>query len=739
MLAAASTIGQNIHGKVVDSETGEGLPGILISHLSDSTVSDGSGRFNLDVREGEVSFRGLGYELLTVPLAELSKVIALKPRIYAMEGITVNGFVAGRDLWKTPLPISRIGRRELDDIPPTIVTPALNLLPGVYMQSGAINTNRISIRGIGSRSPFSTNKLRAYFGDIPLTNGSGETTIEDIDLNWLGRFEIIRGPSSTLHGAGLGGAMLLYPDRRVEPTGLDIDFTAGSFGLLRTAVKGTYGHENGSYKVFFSDLHSDGYRDNNEVDRHAMGTIFSNYGEKSENHLLAYYLDQRAFIPSSLNEETFENDPTAAAPNWAAAAGLETYKRALLGYSHKREFSDAWRGSVAFFGSFFLNDERRPFNILDENTVGMGLRPKVEWDANDDVQLVVGLEYFMDWYSWATYVNDFSRFNGPASERGDIIQQNRERRRYTNVFAEMTWQLDRWTITAGGNLNATNYRLINLYSRDSVDNTGNHFYDPLFTPKVGFSYVGSSNWVVFGSISQGFSPPALEETLNPDGSLNTEIKPEKGFSYELGGRWSRDFWTAELNLYHMDVRDLLVAQRTAEDAFVGINAGRTSHTGLESVLAGELPLNDVLSLRARVAYALNRFRFDEFINEDEDFSGNELTGYPSYNFSAQLGLGFFDRGELLFTEQSVGAMPITDANNVYTDPYHLLNARISWQQSLFGGVLAKVAFGVDNVFDEHYASMVQINAGSFGGNAPRYYYPGLPRNYYVQIKLNYGR
>ena len=45
--------------------------------------------------------------------------------------------------------------------------------------------------------------------------------------------------------------------------------------------------------------------------------------------------------------------------------------------------------------------------------------------------------------------------------------------------------------------------------------------------------------------------------------------------------------------------------------------------------------------------------------------------------------------------------------------------------------------GINNAFDEKYASMILINAGSFGGRAPRYFYPGLPRNYYGGISLKY--
>ena len=43
--------------------------------------------------------------------------------------------------------------------------------------------------------------------------------------------------------------------------------------------------------------------------------------------------------------------------------------------------------------------------------------------------------------------------------------------------------------------------------------------------------------------------------------------------------------------------------------------------------------------------------------------------------------------------------------------------------------------GVKNLFDEKYASMILINAKGFGGKKPRYYYPGLPRNYFISLNI----
>ena len=44
---------------------------------------------------------------------------------------------------------------------------------------------------------------------------------------------------------------------------------------------------------------------------------------------------------------------------------------------------------------------------------------------------------------------------------------------------------------------------------------------------------------------------------------------------------------------------------------------------------------------------------------------------------------------------------------------------------------------VNNVTNEKYASMILTNASGVGNAQPRFYYPGLPINFYGIISLNY--
>ena len=82
---------------------------------------------------------------------------------------------------------------------------------------------------------------------------------------------------------------------------------------------------------------------------------------------------------------------------------------------------------------------------------------------------------------------------------------------------------------------------------------------------------------------------------------------------------------------------------------------------------------------------------------------------------------------------------MNDANSAYSDYYSLLNFKLGLKEKLGRSdqLELDIYAGVNNILDEKYASMISVNAPSFGGRAPRYYYPGLPRNYYGGVKLEY--
>ena len=190
-----------------------------------------------------------------------------------------------------------------------------------------------------------------------------------------------------------------------------------------------------------------------------------------------------------------------------------------------------------------------------------------------------------------------------------------------------------------------------------------------------------------------------------------------------------------LPMSSMQIQNLLVARRVAEDQFVGINAGSTHHNGFEVALGWEVWGSALSRGQFNLSGSLNEFSFKDFVDEDDDYSGNDLTGVPSSQWSASFDLNFLRSFYGRLEYQFVGEMPITDGNTVYSDSYQLLNGVLGWSGKINGSSTIDVRYRVNNVFNEKYASMLAVNAGSFGGNTPRYYYPGLPIFHQLSIRF----
>lgn len=747
MSAVALTAQIRVQGKVVDIETREPLTGATVRGLGsgEGTYTDGYGKFDLRTFAEEIRVSFIGYKQVTITDFEdgANLYIEMSPLETTLQTAVVTARPSPVEM-RTPAPLLKITPRDLQRDDRVSIRPALNRVTGVFMQSGALNTNRITIRGIGNRSPFATAKIRAYIDDIPLTSGVGETTIEDIDLSIIERVDVWKGPTASTYGAGLGGMIHLRTNKDLEgkESSFSLSGVGGSYGLFRGVADLHYVSPNKMASLYlnYNRTQSDGYRENNDYDREALtayGTVAT--GKRDETSFVVNYTDLKAFIPSSLNRDDFENNPQAAAPNWAAIEGFEDSEKVLVGLTHRHDFIRQPHGKTlsnktTLFTSFRSNFEPRPFNFLRESAETLGFRTAMEYRntfKRDRPNLTVGAEFFRENYEWQTNeITDNAQFD-------TLLSDNEEIRQYYNLFAEANYDITKSLFfTAGLNFNSTRYTLTDRYPVDGVDLSGEQDFDDIVSPRLGVGFHPFFYRILFfGTISHGFSPPTLEETLNPNGTLNRSIQPEKGWNYELGIR-TNDLLgrlTFELTWYTMRIRDLLVARRTAEDQYVGVNAGKTDHTGLEMLL--RYRFSDALTIWGNWSRA--NYTFKEFVDEDQDFSGNALTGQPPHQVNAGIDLNTEFGLYGFLTYEFVDAYPINDANSVFTDSYQLMNLKLGYRRDLGRRLSVDLYAGINNIWDEKYASMVQINAIGFGGRAPRYFYPGLPQNYYGGVKVRY--
>src|SRR5690554_4560410 len=231
------------------------------------------------------------------------------------------------------LPTEVITAEKLDAYSLIDLISVINETPGVFIHSGAINTNRITIRGVGSRTLYGTNKIKAYFNGIPITNGVGETALDTYDPEDLKSIEIIKGPKSTLYGTNLGGTILLnskYP--KSKGYSIDNRTTVGSFGLFKNSTSSSFSDENLSLHFNYDHLEMDGYRENGRYNRNSY-FLNSSYklSDKAQISLLVNHTNYTAQIPSSIGKTDYLENPTKAAFTWGQAKGYEADKNSLVG------------------------------------------------------------------------------------------------------------------------------------------------------------------------------------------------------------------------------------------------------------------------------------------------------------------------------------------------------------------------------------------------------------------------
>lgn len=763
----AQTTKFEISGTIKDADTGEILAYATVFQIGtpNGTNADFDGNFRLEIEDlthKEIEFSFIGYETqrITLDFEQTEYKILLKEAVVEID----LPIVSGRQIYKQPH--SENGKLLNRSTATTIITktalerndgfsfsPVLNQTPGLLMQNGTLNTNRISIRGVGARSPFSTSKIRAYINEIPLTSGDGETTIEDFDLTLFDKIEITKGAGDVQRGASLGGTILMRTfDLFNNPNNFESKTQFGSYNTVLTTNQLTTNFSYGWLNIRHSLLHSDGYRNNNKSDRQNFSLLGKVDGAMFGNvYVLANYTNAKAEIPSSIDSLTFVNNPQAAAANWEAVNGNEDYGKGTFGLSFQKDFYDAgWQIASSVFYTFRNNYEVRPFNILDENSDMFGIRAKGMYNKrikDNPLEIVIGTEIFNENYDWQTLQN------GTENQ----LSNNQENRFYYNAFAQGDLRLwDAITLNAGLNFNDTRYNLTDLFNPDSTNQSGNYRFEPQISPRFGVVIEPKfsekfGEAVIYINVGHGFSPPTVAETLTPDGQINPNIQPETGWNYEIG---TRGFLyqlpkTAQVygiyydfSIYRMNIENLLVGRNLGNGAFTTINAGKTQHNGLEGLVKFTPFVGKKYNVDLSVAYTFTDYKFTEFTDGNSAYSGNELTGVPSNSVQTFLDF-YYNLKENIrlyanFQYQFTDKMPINDANTIYSEKYQLSNAKIGLRWG-FEKIFLNFYGGINNIFDTQYASMLAVNATGFGGNAPRYYYSGLPRNFYggFSVKWNF--
>jgi iron complex outermembrane recepter protein len=651
--------------------------------------------------------------------------------------VVIKAFEQNRKLMDVPAAVSSISNKQLLRFNNTSIVNAMNTQPGIRMEERSPGSYRLNIRGSSLRSPFGVRNVKVYLNDIPFTEPGGSTYLNLLSFFNIQSIEVLKGPSGSLYGAGSGGAVLLRSHSTNQPVGTGIDYSFGSFGLQNINVYARIGENKNQQTIGFTKLHSNGYRDWTKLDRSVFtwdGTFELNNKQHIRTFLL--YGDLSYQTPGGLTPAEFTANPKQARPrvgttssSMQANAGVNQ-KSFLTGVSHDFQISNAFKNTTSLYGAFsqFANPTVRNYERRSEPHAGgrtmFSFSPALK---KGELKIVAGAELQEGRYNIRVYRNR----NGVS----DSLQTEDEvNSSIWSAFTQLDWKpTDDWTFTIGASINKNKIEIIRL-NKFPISPQGRTYSNEL-APRIALLRKFGKNISVYASAAKGFSPPTSTEVLPSTGIISTELNAEEGWNYELGTRWYllKQKLFIDVNGFLFNLKNTIVQRRDAGGADFFANAGSTKQRGIEAQLNYKLieSNNKTFSfVNVWMSYTYNDFRYKDFKQLTNDYSGNRLPGVPLHTVATGIDAAIKQGFYLNITYNYNETVPLNDANTFRATDFHLLSMRIGYKHLFFKKLNGEIFMGGDNLFNETYSLGNDINAA-----ANRFFNVASGRNFTTGISL----
>jgi outer membrane receptor for ferrienterochelin and colicins len=233
--------------------------------------------------------------------------------------VVITGTMKSSYVADSPVKIDVIGARQMETYIPSAsasVVDGISLINGVeeVVACGVCFTNTISINGLPGQYTALLIDGMPMFGNLASVYG-----LNGIPNMMIDRFEVIKGPSSTLYGseAMAGVINIVTKDPAAQPV-LEVDLMATShkevFGNLAVAPR--IGRSNGyigvnyAYINDFDDRNADGFGDVANLDRISLFTKWNIHRKSGLPFSIAgkyYYEDRRNGVREYLENRNYED------------------------------------------------------------------------------------------------------------------------------------------------------------------------------------------------------------------------------------------------------------------------------------------------------------------------------------------------------------------------------------------------------------------------------------------------
>ncbi len=610
LLLCVDAIAQTVSGKVFDAQTKEPLAGITIQvpNTTVGTTTNESGHFSLQTDSQTLTVSGVGYRKQSVSVTNKPLLISIESSVEDLQTIVVTGNREAALRTETPIAISKLSARLINETKPTSIYEVINKTPGVLM----VNLNNEQ-HMMAIRQPMTTNAYFLYMEDgVPIRPMGvfNHNALLEMNQFTVSSIEVVKGPVSSIYGPeAVGGAVNFITQRPTAVPTARIGIQADQWGYQRLQFGA--GAMQGKFGIYVGGF----------VSRQRNSWLASSdYDKQSYFTRLEYAFTARTHLTGTLSYNNYNSQTSGSVDSTAFFARQYvsttdfTYRKTVSLRSRLTLEHDWSNGSQSFITGFVRN-----------NSVGQNPAYSIRWttgaatatgqiNSNDfssagfiaqhtqkirflNSKLIVGATLDLSPNTYYAYQTDLS-----ATLRADkksVLRYTQLRKRpdiqlanyqadihNTAAYVQYDFEpLPKLRVSAGLRYDRMAFDYTNALDKS----TGGKSYSQA-TPKIGATYDLGKGKGLYANYAKGFSPPALTSiflkrtTPTASGDLfYYNLQPAKFDNMEIGG------WASLLDnklyvdaaLYQMNGTNELLNIRQPDNSYDYQSAGRTLHRGVE--------------------------------------------------------------------------------------------------------------------------------------------------------------
>ncbi|WP_159990293.1 TonB-dependent receptor family protein [Pelistega ratti] len=612
-------------------------------------------------------------------------------------------------------------------------------IPGLVATSRENYAQDINLSTRGSRT--SVRGVRIYVDGIPATMPDGQGVTTHIDVNSVGRVEVLKGPFSSLYGNSSAGTILVQTEQGKNPPGIEVNSSGGNNRTWHYGLKvqgGGDGEWIPDYVLSVNRFTTAGERNHSAARKNQLNMKL-NWTTPQEGSLALTlnHSDIKAQDPGALSYTQWKQNRKQVASTIEQFNARKDVQQTQLGVSYRQPLDDYNLINInAYVGERRLEqylpipritqirNRGHAGGVIDFTRHYAGIDAYWQHYFNQDIHTIVGFAF--------DYMQDkrkgYENFRGVQNGVKGRLRRDEKNQIYTiDPYIQLNWQfLPDWLLTGGLRYSSTRFKSEDFYVSNGDDSGRKR--DHQLLPSIGLSWQASSQTTVYASYSKGFETGTfLEMSYRPDGvaGLNFDLEPLTSHNYEIGIKQIFGEGLLTAALYRSDTKDDIISAGTFDGRATYRNGGRTRRQGAEIAWQGDI----WQSLQGTLSYTFVDARFRDSVGTMIR-SGNRIAGVAKHNAYASLAWND-PRGWRIGADWRYSSkIFVNNINSQYAPSYSDIGIYAGYLKPL-GNWEIDTHIRVNNLFDKDYATVVINDANG------RFYEPARKRNITAGMKIRY--